>query len=72
MLRIKSQQNFWAGVFFLACGVFDREMPDSDRVRILLNTVSFQAHIVVDRAVVKKVIDKQAPALKRMAAGAGA
>jgi Tripartite tricarboxylate transporter TctB family len=23
MLRIKSQQNFWAGVFFLACGVFE-------------------------------------------------
>lgn len=36
-------------------GVFEREMPDSDRVRILLNTVSFQAHIVVERALVKKV-----------------
>src|SRR5215471_8642384 len=23
MLRIKSQQNFWAGVFFLACGAFE-------------------------------------------------
>ena len=23
MLRIKSQQNFWAGVFFLACGIFE-------------------------------------------------
>jgi hypothetical protein len=23
MLRIKSQQNFWAGVFFLCCGVFE-------------------------------------------------
>ena len=60
------------GKFQNFCGVFDREMPDSDRVRILLNTVSFQAHIVVERAVVKKVTDKQAPALKRMAAGAGA
>jgi len=26
MLRIKSQQNFWAGVFFLACGVFEATM----------------------------------------------
>jgi len=26
MLRIKSQQNFWAGVFFLACGVFETTM----------------------------------------------
>jgi len=36
-------------------GVFERDLPDSDRVRILLNTVSFQAHIVVDRALVSKV-----------------
>jgi transcriptional antiterminator RfaH len=40
-------QNFY--------GVFEREMSDSDRVRILLNTVNFQAHIVVDRMVVMKV-----------------
>ena len=39
-------QNFY--------GVFEREMSDSDRVSILLNTVNFQAHIVVDRAMVKK------------------
>jgi transcriptional antiterminator RfaH len=36
-------------------GVFERELPDADRVRILLNTVSFQAHIVVDRPSVNKV-----------------
>jgi transcription antitermination factor NusG len=36
-------------------GVFEREMQDADRVRILLNTVSFQAHVVVDRAIVNKV-----------------
>jgi transcriptional antiterminator RfaH len=35
-------------------GVFERGIPDSDRVRILLNTVSFQAHVVVDRAFVTK------------------
>jgi len=44
-------------------GVFEREMPDSDRVRILLNTVNFQAHIVVDRALVNKVsLEKRSPA----------
>src|ERR1700750_1552567 len=26
MLRIKSRQNFWAGVFFLACGAFETTM----------------------------------------------
>jgi transcription antitermination factor NusG len=36
-------------------GVFEREMPDADRVRILLNAVSFQGHIVVNRALVSKV-----------------
>lgn len=36
-------------------GVFEREMPDADRVRILLNAVSFQAHVLVDRALVSKV-----------------
>lgn len=47
-------QNFY--------GVFERGMPDSDRVRILLNTVNFQAHVVVDRASVKKVSAKRVPA----------
>lgn len=42
------------GRFKDLCGVFDREMQDSDRVRILLNTVNFQAHVVVDRAAVQK------------------
>lgn len=36
-------------------GAFERGIPDTDRVRILLNTVNFQAHIVVDRALVTKV-----------------
>ena len=51
-----------SGRFQDFCGVFERGMPDSDRVRILLNTVSFQPHIVVDRAFVKKVSqEKQLP-----------
>ena len=43
------------GRFKNLCGVFERAMPDADRVRILLNTVSFQAHVVVNRALVSKV-----------------
>jgi transcriptional antiterminator RfaH len=49
-------------------GVFESGISDSDRVRILLDTVSFQAHIVVDRAAVKKVSSvKRAPAPSRFA-----
>jgi transcriptional antiterminator RfaH len=43
------------GRFQNFCGVFERDMPEADRVRILLNTVNFQAHIVVDRSIVNKV-----------------
>lgn len=43
------------GRFQNFCGVFEREMQDSDRVRILLSTVNFQAHVVVDKAVVNKI-----------------
>jgi transcriptional antiterminator RfaH len=50
------------GRFQNFCGVFERGIPDSDRVRILLNTVSFQAHIVVDRSLVNKVSDKRVAA----------
>ena len=35
-------------------GIFVQEMKDADRVRILLQTVSYQAHIEIDRALVKK------------------
>ena len=38
-------------------GVFEHEMQDADadRVTILLSSVSFQAHVVVDRAMVTKI-----------------
>jgi transcriptional antiterminator RfaH len=56
------------GRFQNFCGVFEREMPDADRVQILLNTVSFQAHIVVDRALVNKVpSEKRSPAQSHLA-----
>jgi len=36
-------------------GVFVREMQDSDRIRILLETVSYQAHIEIERGSVRKI-----------------
>lgn len=36
-------------------GVFEREMKDADRIRILLETVSYQAHIEIEVDMVKKV-----------------
>jgi transcription antitermination factor NusG len=36
-------------------GVFERQLPDADRVRILLSTVNFQAHVVVNKALVSKI-----------------
>ena len=51
-------QNFY--------GVFERNLPDSDRVMILLNTVSFQAHVVLERTLVNKVAAKRVPAEHRL------
>jgi transcriptional antiterminator RfaH len=36
-------------------GVFEREMQGSDRVRILLRTVSYQAHVEIEKDLVKKI-----------------
>ena len=35
-------------------GIFEREMKDADRIRILIETVSYQAHIEVERDMVRK------------------
>jgi transcriptional antiterminator RfaH len=35
-------------------GVFEREMKNTERIRILLETVGYQAHIEIDRDMVKK------------------
>jgi transcriptional antiterminator RfaH len=37
-------------------GVFDREMKEADRVRILLSEANFQGHILVQRADIRKVM----------------
>jgi transcriptional antiterminator RfaH len=36
------------------CGVFERELKDTDRVMILLETVNFQAHVEVRRDLLQK------------------
>jgi transcriptional antiterminator RfaH len=35
-------------------GIFEKNMKDSERVMILLNTVSYQSHIVIDRHLLRK------------------
>jgi hypothetical protein len=35
-------------------GVFERETNGADRVRILLKAISFQAHLVIGREMLKK------------------
>ena len=36
-------------------GIFERETKDADRVMILLNVVSYQAHVECDRALLKRI-----------------
>jgi transcriptional antiterminator RfaH len=43
------------GPFRTLTGVFEREMSSTDRVRVLLLAVSYQAHIEIERDMVKKI-----------------
>jgi len=36
-------------------GIFEREMKDCDRVMILLTTVGYQAHIMIERDLLRKI-----------------
>lgn len=40
-------------------GIFERRMNDSERVMILLDTISFQGHISIDRELVEKIDGNQ-------------
>jgi transcriptional antiterminator RfaH len=44
-----------AGLFKGLTGVFERETKDTDRIKILLDSVCFQAHVEVERHLVKSV-----------------
>ena len=35
-------------------GVFERKLKDKDRVKILLSTISYESHLLIDRAMVAK------------------
>lgn len=43
------------GRFRNLCGVFERELPDHKKVKILLKAISFQGHVFVNRSQVSKV-----------------
>lgn len=43
------------GPFKNFIGIFEREIGETDRVRILLTTISYQSHVTLDRASVRKV-----------------
>jgi transcriptional antiterminator RfaH len=43
------------GPFSNLTGIFERELKDSERVMILLTTVNYQSHIMVDREFVMKI-----------------
>lgn len=45
------------GVFQNLTGVFEREMKDSDRVEVLLNTVLYRARVRIERGMLRKVCD---------------
>ena len=42
------------GPFKSLMGIFERDVPEAERVRILLTTISYQAHITVDKHSVTK------------------
>jgi transcription elongation factor/antiterminator RfaH len=44
-----------AGVFENFIGVFERELADADRVRILLTTINHRSNLTIDRTLVKKL-----------------
>jgi transcriptional antiterminator RfaH len=49
------------GPFRTFAGVFEREMNRTDRVRILILTVSYQAHVEIERDMVKKISESISP-----------
>ncbi|MGH9754659.1 MAG: transcription termination/antitermination protein NusG, partial [Blastocatellia bacterium] len=44
-----------AGPFRGLTGIFEREASDADRIKILLDSVCFQAHVEVERKHVKSL-----------------
>lgn len=70
-LKAGDEVRISGGRFRDFCGVFERETSDAARVQILLNAVSFQAHVIVDRALLTKVTHENCTAMKCLAAHSG-
>ena len=43
------------GVLDNLVGIFEREMNDSERVMVLLQTINYQGHVIVERSSVRKI-----------------
>ena len=43
------------GVFDNLVGIFERRMNDSERVMILLQTINYQGHVIVERTSIRKI-----------------
>jgi len=54
-LKVGDEVVIKEGVLKNFSGVFVREMKDEDRIMILLRTVNYQAHVVIERGKVSKL-----------------
>ena len=54
-LKLGDQVRINSGPLQSVIGVFERKLKDKDRVRILLNAMNYQSHLLIDREMVEKV-----------------
>lgn len=54
-LRASDEVTIKGGLFRNFSGVFERYMKEGDRVMILLEAVSYQAHVVIERQVIERL-----------------
>lgn len=54
-LKVGDKVEILQGPLKSFTGILERKMSSSDRVMILLNTIAYQGHIVVDQQAIKKV-----------------
>jgi transcriptional antiterminator RfaH len=54
-LKVGDRVIIQAGVFKNFVGIFEREIGEADRIRILLSTINYRSEIIIDRTLVKKV-----------------
>lgn len=54
-LRLGDQVRVNSGPLKNLIGIFKRKIKDTDRVKILLNTLVYQSHLLIDREMIEKV-----------------